>query len=72
MTIFTSKGDIGEVFVLFQASKGTSQVLLEVVPLETQLFRHVESSETKTYLNDKMLYNNKIREHDVIVETKVF
>ena len=44
LTILTGQSHISEVIVLSQASKGSFDVLLEVVPLEAELFRHVNTA----------------------------
>ena len=38
LTIFTDQGDISEALVRSQVSKGGADVILEVIPLKTQLF----------------------------------
>ena len=51
LTILRGQSNIRKVVVLSQVSKSVFDVLLEVVPLEAELFRHVESHEvSKLYL----------------------
>ena len=46
IAILTGQGHISEVFVPSQLSKGETQVLLEVVPLQTKFVFHVHIVET--------------------------
>ena len=40
LTILTNRGDISEVFVPPQLSKGTGDIVPEVIPLQTELFHN--------------------------------
>ena len=40
LAIFTHQGNISEVLVFFEAFKCAESILFEIVPLQTQFFRH--------------------------------
>ena len=50
MTIFTSQGHISKLILLSQTSKCCVDIFLEVIPLQAELFRHVESSRKNTLM----------------------
>ena len=58
LTVLRGQSHIRKVVVLSQVSKSIFDVLLEVVPLEAELFRHVEATKSLDKNLDKQMLDN--------------
>ena len=56
LTILAGQSDIGEVIVFSQVPESTFDVLLKVIPLEAELFRHVNAAVSQNRLNMNCMY----------------